>query len=150
MRQKCCTCGRPATTTTPMWHPVKNTLEIAPQCESCQKDFLKMCRKGPEIKRGLRGRAPGYYFQALNTWFQQMAGAWPCPDCPEFFDSFADVVKHFVEKHFEEAKPLEQVTVEGVKTVRSWQGIYCPVCAYLCNNEKHLLMHYRRAHGSGQ
>ncbi|MEM1952223.1 MAG: hypothetical protein QXH12_05740 [Candidatus Caldarchaeum sp.] len=39
----------------------------------------------------------------MNTWFEEIAGQWPCPACEEFFDCFTEVVEHFAEKHPDKA-----------------------------------------------
>lgn len=148
-KPKCITCGRPATTAAPFWDVVTMDIQMKNVCWECHGDFLKLLRKGPEIRPRVYGRGRGYYFQPLNTWFEEMAGTWPCPACEEFFESFSEVVNHFAEKHPDKSKPLEEIEVDingkKVKAYRCWQGIYCP-CGYLTNNENHFRHHYRREH----
>jgi len=146
MEKKCVACGKPATKSMPSWNVTTNAIEPMALCDNCSNDWLKLLRKGPEIRPKVYGRARGYYFPPLNTWFEEMSGAWPCPACPEFFDEFIDVVNHFAERHPDKASSkIEEVDVEGVKAYRAWQGIYCS-CGYLCENERHLQHHYRREH----
>ncbi|MEM4417505.1 MAG: hypothetical protein QXD32_05560, partial [Nitrososphaerota archaeon] len=104
---RCVSCGRPATGTAPFWDSITMALDIRSVCDSCYDGWLRMLRKGPEVRPRVYGRGRGYYFQPLNTWFEEMAGTWPCPACEEFFDSFTDVVNHFADKHPDKAKPLE-------------------------------------------
>ncbi|MEM3111417.1 MAG: hypothetical protein QXJ55_09390 [Candidatus Caldarchaeum sp.] len=149
--QKChvCRSGRPAAKA-PFWNS-RMAIEIRNVCDRCYSDWLTLLRKGPEIRPRVYGRSRGYYFLPLNTWFEEMAGTWPCPalGCGEFFDSFSDVVNHFADRHPDKAKPLEEVEVDvdgkKAKAVRCWQGIYCP-CGYLTENERQLTGHYRREH----
>ncbi|MEM1980600.1 MAG: hypothetical protein QW137_08380 [Candidatus Caldarchaeum sp.] len=146
---KCVVCRNPATKTAPFWNSNTMAVEVRNVCNGCYSDWLKLLKKGPEISPRVYGRSRGYYFLPLNTWFEEIAGAWPCPACEEFFDSFSEVVNHFADRHPDKAKPLEEVEVDidgrKVKAYRCWQGVYCP-CGYLTDNERHLASHYRREH----
>jgi len=146
MEKKCVACGKPATKSMPSWNITTNAIEPISLCDNCSRDWLKLLRKGPEIRPNVYGRARGYFFQPLKTWFEEIGGAWPCPACPEFFDEFLEVVRHFSDMHRDRVgSEVEEVSVNGVKGYRCWQGIYCS-CGYLCENERHLLYHYRRGH----
>jgi hypothetical protein len=116
-------------------------------CDGCYSDWMRMLRRGPEIRPRVYGRGRGYYFQPLNTWFEEIGGAWPCPACDQFYDSFTEVVRHFAGRHPEKASSgVEEAAIEGVRAYRCWQGLYCQ-CGWLCENENHLLYHFRREHG---
>lgn len=150
VEERCRACNRAGRMEAPMFDPLTGIIEYHRLCESCYNDYLKLLRKGPEIRPRVYGRGGGYHFSPLNTWFEQMAGAWPCPACDEFYDTFADVVRHFAGKHIQLVeRGLEPVEIsvggEKITAVRCWQGVYCP-CGYLTDNERHLINHYRRGH----
>lgn len=147
---RCAGCGKKGKTETyPNYDPVTEILKTIDLCEGCGKDWMNILRRsGPMIGRQ-RGRAPpnSYWFPPYNTYFTEIAGTYPCPACEEFYESFYEVVKHFGEKHVDRTKASEKTVVNGLETVRTWQGILCPYCGRIYDNENHLRYHLRRDHG---
>ncbi|MEM0444054.1 MAG: hypothetical protein QXH12_05735 [Candidatus Caldarchaeum sp.] len=61
--EKCHECGRKATKTAPFWSLIDSRIEKRVVCEQCYKDWLKLLRRGPEIRPRIFGRGRGYFFQ---------------------------------------------------------------------------------------
>lgn len=140
-----CGCGRPATKLMPSYDPITMTFKDLCLCDGCANDYLNILRRsGPALGK-MRGRIPanGYWFNLYNTVFQELAGTYPCPACDQFFDDLYSAVKHFGEKHIDKTKAPEEVVIDGVPALRTWQYIWCTKCLRFFENERHFRSHLR-------